>query len=149
MIDQPIPGYAAGDPRGRKCCFSWRAVLAGALVAVGLSFLLNLFSLAIGLTAFNVKDGALSLAIGGFIGMLIGVIAIMFFAGWVSGYLARHPNHDPRFGVFYGLAAWCLGLVITLILASQISQFITANSYAMFNIHSGLMANKSMEMVSK
>jgi len=53
---------------------SWTAIFVGAIVAVGLSFLLNLFGIAIGLSAFTLStDGASVLAVGGLVGMIIGV----------------------------------------------------------------------------
>ncbi|HVY53836.1 MAG TPA: hypothetical protein VHA13_04890, partial [Gammaproteobacteria bacterium] len=49
---------------------SWTAVIAGALVGIGLSFLLNIFSISIGLTLIKTSaEGAVSLALGGFIGL--------------------------------------------------------------------------------
>ncbi len=45
---------------------SWSAILIGAIVAVGLGFLLNMFCLAIGLSAFTLDDqGKTVVAVGG------------------------------------------------------------------------------------
>ena len=60
---------------------SWSAILTGALVGVGLSFLLNLFGVAIGLSAFSMGDhGPASLAIGGLLGLIASTIIAMYCA---------------------------------------------------------------------
>jgi hypothetical protein len=37
-------------------CIAWKPIIAGALVAIGFTFLLNIFSVAIGLTAFTTNS---------------------------------------------------------------------------------------------
>lgn len=110
---------------------SWSAIIIGAFVAIGLSFLLNVFGLAISLSAFTTNAGATTLAVGGFIGMLIGTIASMFVAGWVAGYLSRFFCFHRNLGVLYGFATWCLALILTLLLASSASHFISARYYSL------------------
>ncbi len=68
-----------------RSVFSWTAVLAGAIVGVGISFLLNLFNLAMGISSFTMAEsGVITIAIGGFIGILIATLVSTFFTGWVS-----------------------------------------------------------------
>lgn len=124
----------ATDPNARlgwmhHKCVSWSAIILGALVGVGLSFLINLFGLAIGLTAFVTKDDTTSLAIGGFVGLIIGGVAAMFVAGWVSGYLARPACPKRHLGELYGFATWCLTLVFSIWLATGISDFVNRANY--------------------
>lgn len=111
-------------------CISWGGILAGALAAVGLSFLLSLFAAAIGLSAFyTTSAGVTTLAVGGYIGLIIGVFAVMFFSGWVAGYLNRKHCCHRNAGALYGFAAWCLALVITVLIAAQTVQFVSNNLY--------------------
>lgn len=111
---------------------SWSAIVIGALVGIGLSFLLNVFGIAIGLSAFNAAStGATTMAIGGFIGMIIGTIASMFMAGWVTGYLSRTFSFHRNLGVLYGFSAWCLALVITIVLASSATHFLSSRNYSL------------------
>lgn len=70
-------------------CMCWTAVIAGALVGLGIGFLLNLFGAAIGLSAYKMNQSEAVLAIGGVIGLLIGVIVAMGASGFVAGYLGR------------------------------------------------------------
>lgn len=113
---------------------SWSAVITGALIGVGLGFLLNLFSVSIGLSAFTTStDGLSTLAVGGFIGMLIGVIATMFVSGWVAGYLGQPYCGDKNLGVLYGFTAWCLSLVLAVLLAANFAHFVTNYAAAVSN----------------
>lgn len=108
---------------------SWSAVVVGALVGVGLGFLLNLFSLAIGLTAFNLgQGGAVVLAAGGFLGLIIGVVASMFVAGYAAGYLGRFYCPQRNLGIVYGFTTWSLALLFAAVLGAQMSSYL--NSYS-------------------
>jgi hypothetical protein len=122
-------------------CISWSAIITGALVAIGLGFLMNLFGIAIGLSAFKTTpEGVKTLAIGGYFGLLIGTIIIMFVAGWVSGYLGRANCLNRDMGALYGFTTWSLALIMTVLLASQLSNFTTTNvldyssSYTQYNV---------------
>lgn len=108
-------------------CISWSAILVGALVGVGLSFLLNLFSIAIGLSVVSTtKEGLATLAVGGLIGVAIGTIAAMWTAGFTAGFLGYKPLHNHNLGVIYGFTAWCVALILTVLLAGQIGQYVSA-----------------------
>lgn len=105
---------------------SWTAVFVGALFAVGFAFLLNLFSIATGLSFTTTdKAGMATLAVGGFIGLLIGSVVSMFCAGFVSGYLGRHYCVKRNLGFVYGFATWCVALVLTVLLATQMGRYVT------------------------
>ncbi|MFZ2315280.1 MAG: hypothetical protein WAW86_06455 [Gammaproteobacteria bacterium] len=121
-----------------KRCFSWSAVIVGALVAIGISFLLNMFSVAIGLTAFAHTDSATTLAVGGFIGMVIVAIVSMGFGGWVAGHMGASKAycHDGvyscNYGALYGFTAWCLALVFAVFMSAHMGSFV-ATSTAMLS----------------
>lgn len=116
-------------------CFSsrisWSAIFVGAIVGVGLSFLLNLFGIAIGLSAFNSgKDGAMVLAIGGLIGIIIGIVASMLAAGYAAGYLGRFHCPERNLGIVYGFTTWSLALIFSAFIGAQISAYVTSYSHA-------------------
>ena len=128
-------GYTCGHKYvcGARC-ISWSAIFVAALVALGLGFLLNLFSIAIGLSAYRMTpEGAQSLAMGGVVGLAIGGIAIMFFAGWIAGFLGRSRCYNHSCGGLYGFTTWCLALVITILLAAHVAKFVT--TYKNFIAH--------------
>ena len=107
-------------------CLSWKPIVAGALVAIGLSFLLNLFSVAIGLTAYTTNSqGVESLAYGGLLGTGIGVIASMFGAGWITGYLSQRHCYKRHLGALYGFLTWCLALLVTIVITTYIQHYIS------------------------
>ena len=107
-------------------CLSWKPIIAGALVAVGFTFLLNLFSVAIGLMAYTTNsDGVESLAIGGLIGVGIGIIASMFAAGWLTGYLSQRHCNKGHLGALYGFLAWCVALIIGMLIATHAQDYIS------------------------
>lgn len=106
---------------------AWFPVVVGGLVGLGLAFLLNLFSIAIGLSLFTTDPtGAKVLAIGGLVGMLIGIVAAMYTSGFTAGYLSGHSCCKTNTGVLYGFAAWCVGLILMALLASAIGNYVQA-----------------------
>lgn len=106
-------------------CLAWQPIIAGALVAVGLSFLLNLFSISIGLTAITTNNvGIESLAIGGMIGMGIGILSSMFAAGYLTGYLSKRHCCQRHLGALYGLLAWTIALIVSVLIFTQVQQYI-------------------------
>ena len=110
---------------------SWTAILVGAIVAMGLSFLLNLFGIAIGLSTFTLsKDGAIVLAVGGLIGILIGIVASMLAAGYAAGYLGRLHCPQRNLGIVYGFTTWSVALIFSAVIGAQISAYITSYSNA-------------------
>lgn len=121
-------------------CISWTAIFAGTLVGLGLGLLLYLFGLSIDLVAFKPNaEGHLTLAIGGFIAMLIGNIAIMFTSGWVAGHLASRPAVNECLGALYGFVTWCLAIIIAIFLAEHALTFFVAHYHAMYMSGSDLM----------
>ncbi len=107
-------------------CLSWKPVFAGALVAVGLSFLLNLFSIAIGLTAFTTNsEGVETMALSGLLAAAIGIIASMFTSGWLAGYLGQRHCSKRHLGSLYGFLTWCVALILAVFLASHIQHYIS------------------------
>jgi hypothetical protein len=110
-------------------CISWSAILVGAFVGVGISFLLNLFGVAIGLSAFSMtNEGAMTLAVGGLVGLIASTVIAMFFAGFASGYLGRLSVHKRNLGVIYGFTTWSAVLILTAVLTTHIGGYV--NTYS-------------------
>lgn len=127
-------------------CFTWKPVIAGALVAIGLSFLLNLFSVAIGLTAFTTNnEGVENLVLGGLIATALGIVVSMFASGWLAGYLGNRYCAKRHLGALYGFLTWCLALIVMVFLADHMVKYITL--YTHF-ISGSSMASTSLENVA-
>ncbi|MBA2711465.1 MAG: hypothetical protein H0U57_12855 [Tatlockia sp.] len=107
---------------------SWSAIVIGALIALGLSFLLNLFSMAIGLSAYSAdgpgNDSGEAIALGGLIGLLIGTIASMLAAGYAAGYLGRLFCPRRNLGILYGFSTWTLSLVLAAVIAVPLANMV-------------------------
>jgi hypothetical protein len=117
-------------------CMSWTAIFIGGLVGVGLGFLLNLFSVAIGLSAFSTSpEGVSAFAMGGFVGFAIGVIVTMFTSGMVAGALGRHRCPECNMGTLYGFSAWVVALILAILLAAPAAKLVSSNTL-MLNSHS-------------
>lgn len=108
---------------------SWTAIFVGALVGVGLGFLLNLFGIAIGLSTFTLnKDGASVLAIGGLIGVVIGIVAAMITAGFAAGYLGRWCCPKRNLGILYGFTTWTVALLLSAIITAHVGNYVSSYS---------------------
>lgn len=104
----------------------WSAIVAGALVGVGLAFLLHIYGRAIHLSAYSAtENGAAVIAIGGLLGMLVGAIAAMATAGFVSGYLGRFHYYSQHGGVVYGFITWSLILMLSAAMIMPMSHFVS------------------------
>lgn len=102
------------NTKGSSLC--WTAIFAGALVGLGLGFLLNLFGVAIGLSAYHSNQNETLIAIGGVVGLLIGVIIAMGVSGFVAGYAGRFRHCYCHWGVIYGFVTWSLTLILSALL---------------------------------
>lgn len=99
------------------------AIVIGALVSIGLSFLLNLFITSMGLSVMTTNArGFAALATGSYVGMLVGIIAVMYISGLTAGYLARNSS-ERNVGEVYGFSTWALALIATIFLTSHMGMF--------------------------
>ena len=132
MINESVTTHELHCPVHPFKRICWTAVFAGALVAVGLGFLLNLFSAALGLSVITVNhEGTYALAIGGLIGILIGLIVSMVAAGYTAGYLGRNFCPKRNFGILYGFITWSLALLISAVITVHINQYTMTYANAM------------------
>lgn len=109
-------------------CISWNAIFGGAFVALGLTFLFNLLTVALGMSLFSQDSaGKLILGVVGFIWVLVGIYIILFIAGWVAGSsLGRKSCLRSSNGWIHGFLAWTIYLIITLFVLSYIANESTA-----------------------
>lgn len=132
-------------------CFSWQPIIAGALVAIGLSFLLNLFGVAIELTAFTTNNrGVETLVFGGLLATALGVVVSMFATGWLTGYLGQRHCSKGHLGALYGFLAWCLALVLVIFLADPVQHYLSfyghflSGTTDVMQVNSAVAANNVM-----
>ncbi len=124
---QPI---LAAEQCHRWPCMSWSAIFAGAFVGMGLGFLLHLYGIAIGLSAYSATaEGATMIAIGGVIGLLLGVIVSMGLAGFVAGYLGRYHHCACHGGIVYGFLTWSMALLLSATFIVPLTYYVTAYTH--------------------
>lgn len=124
--------YCCKDQHSHMC---WSAIFAGAFVGIGLGFLLHLFSIAIGLSAYSssTDSGAQTILIGGILGLVIGVIVSMGAAGYVAGYLGRFKQCYCHGGVIYGFVTWSMALILSAVLIIPFTHYVSFYKYSMAN----------------
>ena len=99
---------------------SWKAVLSGALVAVGLTFLFNILTLGLGLSLFTHNESGQDILVFATLAwMIIGGYAILFLAGWIAGKQKCCSCHGQSFhcssGFLHGFLAWTVYLIIAVV----------------------------------
>lgn len=128
---QAVPYTHIVHPMKRVC---WTAIFIGALVSMGLAVLLAMFSTIIGLSAFNLsEDGKIALAIGGLVGLLIGVICSTLVGGYAAGYLGRLYSPQRNLGILYGFTTWTVALLLSAVFAGHVSSYLTMYSNTVSN----------------
>lgn len=127
-----------------KKVFSWTAVFVGALVGLGLNFLLNLISLAVGISIFSQQTlDTVSFSLWGIVGFILVAVFSMFFTGWIAGRLTILPSIRKYWGCLYGFSAWCLSFIMTVILLMNTLQFTQFHSnFTSKNIHAIKISNQ-------
>lgn len=113
--DHPV-NQAAATPAFPNLRISWRAIIAGALVALSIQLLLTVLGLAIGLNV--AQDGAGSgLAIGAGVWWIVTGSISLFFGGWVAGHACR--SVERRDAMLQGFVQWTLVTAVSALLVTS------------------------------
>lgn len=105
----------------------WKAIFAGAIFAVGITFLFNLLTVGLGLSLYTESpDGKLAFTFAGVAWIMVGSYITLFIAGWIAGRLVsdQHSFHLAN-GMFHGFMAWSLYLIISVVLISLITDVVS------------------------
>ena len=113
------PDYTTTGRHYAHPLVQWPTIIAGAVAAIAIGFLLNVLALAIGASAFNPfaleqQDAALSIGGG------LYVIFAQFVAFQVGAYIAarssRYPDHFG--GLLTGFMVWAFAVFVAVALAT-------------------------------
>lgn len=106
----------------------WSAIFSGALAGFAINFLLNLLTLAVGISVFSLNStGTATFSLLGFVVFSGIAIFTMFTTGWIAGRLS--PAVLKRiWGALIGFIAWSLLLIITIVILTNMIQFIAFHS---------------------
>jgi hypothetical protein len=110
LASEPV---LTGFPSEQHLHISWRAVLAGIVVALAVDVLLSLLGFAVGLTAFEPTAGAakgVGMGIG--IWLIITAIASVFAGAYFGARVAGDPWRGD--GVAHGLMVWAGFVLLSL-----------------------------------
>jgi hypothetical protein len=113
------PDYTIAGRHYAHSLVDWPSVIGGAIVAIAVGFILNVFGLAIGASAFNPfelerQDEAISIG-GGLYAIFAQLIALQLGA-YVASRSARYPDHFG--GALTGVMVWSLAVVVAIVLAT-------------------------------
>lgn len=122
-------GLGAAAVAREHLAIHWGAVFAGWFVATGIAVLFYAFGLAVGFTAFDPYNAAIThkgISIGAIIWMIVTWGAALWtggmFASWFDG------RNDTEMGVIRGVTVWGLSITATTLLIA------TGLTHAMFVI---------------
>jgi len=119
----------------------WKAVFAGAVMAMGMTFLFNLLTLALGLSLYapdHTEKMALTFASVAW--FVVGSYIVLFIPGWVAG---RLVGHDHSFhlanGFLHGFVTWSLYLMISWLFLSAMKD--ATSTSILQSLFSAMQAN--------
>lgn len=126
----PPPGTTPPSPRREPVLqptapavlkrVSWGAIIAGAVVATVVHFMLTLLGIGIGFTAFSPAtdgDSFQTFGIGQLVWIVIASILSLFAGGWVAGRLAGILRGLD--GAIHGFATWGVATILSLFLLTS------------------------------
>jgi hypothetical protein len=128
-ITLPVTGTAYGsvptinvfeDALKMPSAISWRSVLAGVVVALSLSVILNLLGMAIGFSTIDPATGdtpsVAAITIWAAIWYVMTGVGAAFAGGWVASYLSNRLYGN--LGGWHGLVTWAVSTLIMVYLVS-------------------------------
>lgn len=108
--------------KNRFSRISWGGVIAGALVAISISFLLNILGIGIGLTSIDPLTDSQpfdGLGIGTIVWWILSNLSSLFVGGLVAARAAGLPSATD--GGIHGFLAWGLYLMVSVLLITSIT----------------------------
>ena len=123
-IEKTDPTYRGTAAAGAEYAvinrIHWGAIFAGALIAVAVSFALNLLGFGIGLSTINPTTEAQpfqGLGTGAIIWYVVANLIALFTGGYVAGRLAGFPKETTA--GLHGVLSWALFTVVSLYLINS------------------------------
>src|SRR5262245_60657400 len=113
------PDYTIEGRHYAHPLITWPSIVAGAIVAISVGFLLNVVGLAIGAAAFNpyeINTQHDALTIGGGLYAIFAQFVAFQLGGYVSSRGARYPDHFG--GLLQGSLVWALAVFVAVVLTA-------------------------------
>jgi hypothetical protein len=103
----------------RPPLMSWLSIVGGWLVALGIAWLFYVLGLAVGFSAFDVRDAetaAKGLGLGTTLWVVLTWAISLFLGGMFASWVDGRP--DQNIGTLHGVAVWGLAMSVTVLLAA-------------------------------
>lgn len=113
------PDYTVEGRHYAHPLISWPTIVAGAIAAVAVGFVLNVLGLAIGASAFNpyaLNHQHDALSIGGGLYVIFAQFVAFQAGGYIASRSARYPDHFG--GALTGFMVWAVAVFVAVILAA-------------------------------
>jgi hypothetical protein len=113
------PDYTVAGRHYMHPLIQWPTIIAGAVAAIAIGFLLNVLALAIGASAFNPfaldqQDAALS--IGGGLYVIFAQLVAFQIGAYIAARSSRYPDHFG--GLLTGFMVWAFAVTVAVALAT-------------------------------
>jgi hypothetical protein len=115
------------------CCegVSWTSIFAGVITAITIGFLFNLLGIGLGMIAFSPSKEAIeNISLATISWLYIGNLLAMFFAGWVTCFLAKLTNSCKSF--CHGFLVASLATIIMIASATTMIGNALSGTFGMF-----------------
>lgn len=116
------PDYTVSGRHYAHPLIQWPTIVAGAVAAVAVGFLLNVLGLAIGASAFNpyeLNSQDETISIGGGLYVMFAQLVAFQIAAYIASRGARYPDHFG--GLLTGFMVWALAVFVAVVLATLTS----------------------------
>ena len=113
------PDYTVRGRHYAHPLIDWPTIIAGALIAIGIGFVLNMLGLAIGASAFNPYRLAAQedvITVGGGLYVIFAQLVALQIGAYVASRAARYPDHFG--GLLTGVTVWALAVFVAIAIAT-------------------------------
>jgi len=113
------PDYTVAGRHYAHPLIGWPSIIAGAVVAIAIGFLLNVLGLAIGASAFNpydINSQDEAISIGGGLYIIFAQLVAFQIGAYVASRGARYPDHFG--GLLTGFMVWAFAVAVAVVLAA-------------------------------
>src|SRR6185312_3178054 len=113
------PDYTIEGRHYAHPLISWPTVIAGAVAAIAIGFLLDVLGLALGASVFNPYQTAAhteTITVMGGLYMMFSQFVALQAGGYIASRSARYPDHFG--GALNGFMVWALAIVAAILIAS-------------------------------
>jgi hypothetical protein len=129
------PDYTVEGRHYAHPLISWPTIVAGAIAAIAIGFLLNVLGLALGAGVFNPYQTAAhteTMTVMGGLYMIFAQFVALQAGAYIASRAARYPDHFG--GALTGFMVWALAVVAALLLGAFAGALLSSGDVASGNV---------------